>query len=122
MFRSMSYLVAYLLLALGVGYCQGSPEQREEPHLSIRSGPKFLIRILEVHMLLSGSTTRTCLIVYPKNSFHFEIWQQDGYNQKSKARYVTEGTLTTSQSDLLTAVVQDSAIAKLDESGVPQRM
>jgi len=122
MFRCLRCLLAFVLFASGVSFSQGAQPQREEPHLSIRSNPNFLIRILEVHMILSGSATRTCLIVYPNNSFHFEIWQQDRYDQKPKARYLVESTLTTSQSDQLNTIIQDSAIAKLDESGVPQRM
>src|SRR3954469_24040231 len=99
MFRGPGWLLSFLLLTPGVIYPQVAQPQREEPHLSIRSASTFSIRILEAHIVVTGGTTRTCMIVYPNNSFHFEIWQQSGYDQKSRLRYVTESTLTNPQSD-----------------------
>jgi hypothetical protein len=115
-------LLAFVFICFGLSFAQRVGTNREEPRLSIRSDPKFSIRILESHVVLAEGATRTCLIVYPDDSFHFEKFQRnfrDG-TPKAPTLYVTESILTTSEADQLTAIIQDSAIAKL-EGGVPHR-
>jgi hypothetical protein len=113
-------VLVFIFFCLGLGFAQRVGSNREEPHLSLRSDPKFSIRILESHVVLTQGATRTCLIVYPDNSFHFEKFQRNFQDGTSKAPtvFVTENTLTSSEADQLTAIIQDSAIAKL-QTGVP---
>jgi hypothetical protein len=112
----------FIFLFMGVALGQGALLNRQEPHLSIRSDPKFSIRIYDSHEVLAEGATRTCLIVYTDNSFHFEKLQRSFHDGSSKAPtlFVTESALTTSEADQLAAIIQDSAIAKL-EGGVPHR-
>ncbi|MCU1305800.1 MAG: hypothetical protein JWN45_495 [Acidobacteriaceae bacterium] len=112
----------FIFIVLGTALGQGTRLNREEPRLSIRSDPRFSIRIYDSHEVLAEGATRTCLIVYPDNSFHFEKLQRSFHDGTSKAPtlFVTESTLTTSETDQLTAIIQDTAIAKL-EGGLPRR-
>ncbi|MCU1312226.1 MAG: hypothetical protein JWO20_3351 [Candidatus Angelobacter sp.] len=116
----LGFLSVFIFIVLGTALGQGTRLNREEPRLSIRSDPKFSIRILESHVVLADGATRTCLIVYPDNSFHFEKLQRSFHDASAKKPYVTESTLTASEADQLSAIIQDSAIAKL-EGGVPHR-
>src|ERR1700756_5244717 len=113
----------FIFISLGTALSQGARPNREEPHLSLRSNPKFSIRILESHVVLAEGATRTCLIVYPDDSFHFEKFQRnfrDG-TPKAPTTYVTESILTSSEADQLAAIIQDSALAKL-ATGAPHGM
>jgi hypothetical protein len=121
MLRSLGYVFGFVFFFSGTDFAQQADSKKEEPHLSIRSDPKFSIRILEIHAVLTeGLTTRTCLIIYPNQSFHFERWQQGINDQKSKTQYLAESTLTASEADQLTAILQDGTIAKLDQA-IPDR-
>src|SRR5258708_39876723 len=119
----LGFLSVFIFIVLGTALGQVTRSNREEPRLSIRSDPKFSIRIYDSHEVLAEGATRTCLIVYPDNSFHFEKLQRTFKDGASKAPtlFVTESILTTSEADQLTAIIQDSAIAKL-ESGLPHGM
>jgi hypothetical protein len=110
----------FIFLSLSLALGQGTRRNLEEPHLSVRTDPKYSIRILETHVVLAEGATRTCLIVYPDNTFHFEKSQRNFQDGTSKAptAFVTENTLTSSEADQLTAIIQDSAIATL-QTGVP---
>src|SRR3954453_23730252 len=92
-------LSIFIFIFLGTALSQGAGQNREEPRLSVRTNPKFSIRILESHVVLAEGATRTCLIVYPDDWFHFEKFQRTFRDGTSKAPtiYVTEGTLTSSE-------------------------
>src|SRR2546421_394878 len=109
----MRFPLAALLLLIFSVPLNSQVTNKNEPHLAVRSAPQYIIRINSLHYFTSR-LEKTCVIIYPDQSFHFERAEQLVKDNQTKLQIVSESRLTTQQDERMNSVLRDADVSSAE--------
>src|SRR3954468_5809257 len=115
----MRHCLRYLALLLCVAaLAQKKDEKKNEPHLSARAEPLFVLKVSLSQLSINGTSTRSCIIVYPDESFRFEKSTRTVNYSVTRTTLIAADKLTEAEAAQVMKIIHDSNVAMLDDSAV----